>query len=286
MNEHAAITWVSPQWLHSRQKRQPIRLIDVQPDVHDYILGHIPGAVYMNEKLWRCPGENGLPASYVPTESIVHIVRRIGVRDDEPIVVYGGQGKFSHQGDGLEPTMTAYSLLRFGARRVHILDGGIERWHGEGLAITKAYPAITPSEFRASINREMFCTYDEFIEACDRADTQVLDVRPPSVYAEQGIWSKPGHIAGALNVPWRLFMERENACRLKPREQIQELLDTKKVSPHRQIVVYCGTGREATNAFIVLRYVMGFAKVRLFEGSFTEWCSHDENETVIGLTPY
>jgi len=36
-------------------------ILDVQPDLHDYINRHIPGAVYMNEGLLRCP-ERGTPA--------------------------------------------------------------------------------------------------------------------------------------------------------------------------------------------------------------------------------
>ncbi len=284
--ESRTVKWISSDWLHSRMADGGVQIIDTQPDVHDYILEHIPGAVYMNEKLWRCPCRSGLPACYAPTESIVHILRRIGLQDNLPTIVYSGEGRFSGQGDGLEHTMTAYSLSRFGIENVYILDGGLRAWCDQSRPVTKKYAARPESEFRSAIDEEMMVGYDEFMELRQQEDVQVFDVRPPQVYEEKGIWSKPGHIPGAINLPWRFFMDRDNAYRLKPREQLEKLVSSVKADPDMMTIVYCGTGREATNAYIVLRWIFGFRRIKLFEGSFTEWCAHEENETVVGKTPY
>ena len=126
------VKWVSTEWLeeHLGVGDGELMLLDVQPNVHDYIQEHIPGAVYMNENLLRVPRQ-GLPAQYVPPESAQAIFRRLGLKADVPVVVYTGVGPFKGWGDGLEQTMVAYSLARFGHNAVYVLDGGIDKWKAE-----------------------------------------------------------------------------------------------------------------------------------------------------------
>ncbi|MDM7911689.1 MAG: hypothetical protein QUS09_01180 [Methanotrichaceae archaeon] len=49
--------------------------------------------------------------------------------------------------------------------------------------------------------------------------------------------------------------------------------------------MYCGTGREATNEFLFFKFYLGHDKVRIYEGSFTEWSAYPENPTVTGENP-
>lgn len=98
-------------------------LLDVQPDIHDYITEHIPEAVYFNQNLLRVPLK-GRPGGYIPTKSIEPLFSRVGMKADTPVVVYTGVGDFRGWGDGLEQTMVAYSLARFGHNNVYVLKGG------------------------------------------------------------------------------------------------------------------------------------------------------------------
>ncbi len=282
----AKIQFIEPNALYDLIESEGApTVIDSQPDVHDFIMGHLPGAVYMNENLLRCPCKDGLPACYVPEQVTQILFRRVGIRPKRPVVVYSGLGGFSSRGDGLEATMVAYTLARFGHRKVFLLDGGIERWHDEGFPLTKTVRRIDTGDFIPEIRNELFVDYEQFRGVRNRPDVQVLDVRPPSVYEGSGIWEKPGHIPGAKNLPWRLFMDRDNAYLLKSRDAIERLLDEAEVDRDKETVVYCGTGREATNAFIVLKYLIGLTNTRLFEGSFTQWVSYSRNPTKTGPRP-
>jgi thiosulfate/3-mercaptopyruvate sulfurtransferase len=42
------------------------------------------------------------------------------------------------------------------------------------------------------------------------------------------------------------------------------------------VVLYCGTSREASLEYGVLRHVLGFEKVWLYEGSWTAYAAHPE----------
>jgi Rhodanese-related sulfurtransferase len=63
------------------------------------------------------------------------------------------------------------------------------------------------------------------------------------------------------------------------------MIREKGVTEKKEILLYCGTGREATNEFILLRWFLNIPRVRLYEGSFTEWSAHPENPTVTGKNP-
>lgn len=84
--------WVSTDWLEEHLE-DDLMILDTQPDIHDYITEHIPGAVYFNQKLLRIPYK-GRPGVYVDDEVIQRLFRRIGLKKDLSVVVYTGVGDF------------------------------------------------------------------------------------------------------------------------------------------------------------------------------------------------
>jgi thiosulfate/3-mercaptopyruvate sulfurtransferase len=275
---------VSTEWLGDHLNDDGLMLLDCQPNVHDYIKEHIRGAVYMNEGLFRVPLK-GLPAVYAPTEAIEAVFRRVGLRPDVPVVVYTGVGPFKGWGDGLEQVMVAYSLARHGHDAVHVLDGGIDKWTSEDREVVQEFPKVAESDFKAEVREEYFVTYDAFREMKDNDDVVLLDARPGNVYEGQGPWIKPGHIPGAINVPWKSFMHPDNPRLLRTNEEIEEIIEQHGITKDKTVICSCGTGREATNEFILFKWYLGYPNVRIYEGSFTEWSSYPDNPTVTGKSP-
>jgi thiosulfate/3-mercaptopyruvate sulfurtransferase len=278
------VKWVSTDWLAGHLTDEHLMLLDGQPNVHDYIQEHIPGAVYMNEGLLRV-SLNGMPAKYVPSEAMEAIIRRAGLKADVPVVVYTGTGPFKGWGDGLEQTMLAYTLVRFGHDNVFVLDGGADKWKAEDKPLAKEFPRGETSDFNVRVRREFFVEYKEFKEMKDDQDVILVDARPPALYQGQGPWIKPGHIPGAINLPWASLMDADNTRLLKPDDQIRSILRQHGIGPEKTIICSCGTGREATNEFILFKWYLDYPKVKIYEGSFTEWTSYPENSTVTGPNP-
>jgi len=278
------VKWVNTDWLAEHLDDENLMLLDVQPNVHDYIKEHIPGAVYMNEGLLRVPLK-GLPAQYVPADVMELLFRRVGLRPEIPVVVYTGVGPFSGWGNGLEQTMMAYTLMRFGHDNVYVLNGGIDKWKAEGRSLTQKFPEVEESDFNAVDRSEYRVEYEDFKALKDRDDVILLDARPGNVYEGQGPWIKAGHIPGAVNVPWKSFMDRDNPRLLKSDEEIQAIIEEHGITPDKTVICSCGTGREATNEFILFKWYLGYPKVKIYEGSFTEWSSYPDNPTVLGKNP-
>ncbi len=278
------VKWVSTQWLMEQLPSDELQVLDTQPNVHDYIQQHIPGALYMNESLLRVPF-NGLPAQYIPARAFEILARRVGLNDDVPVVVYTGKGAFKGWGDGLEQTMMAYTLARFGHNHVYVLDGGLEKWIADEGPLSQTYPEIEASDFAADVREEYYVPYNTFRTMKDREEVVVLDARPSNVYQGQGPWPQAGHIPGAINVPWKSFMNPDNPRLLKTDQEIQEVLDKHAITPEKTVICTCGTGREATNEFLLFKWYLGYPKVKIYEGSFTEWSAYAENPTVTGPNP-
>jgi thiosulfate/3-mercaptopyruvate sulfurtransferase len=278
------IKLVSTGWLADHLTDQGLVVVDVQPNIHDYIQEHIPGAIYLNEGLFRTY-EGALPTVWVGPGIVEEILGNAGIGNDATVVVYGGVGVYKKWGDGLEQTMVAYTLARFGHRDVLVLDGGLDRWKEEGRPLSQAYPAVKKGKFRASVQEDFFIAREEFERIKDGKDVMVLDARPAAVYEGQGPWPKPGHIPGAVNLPWPTLMDDANRMLLRPEGEIDEILKKHGVTPDKTIICTCGTGREATNQFILLKSYLGFPKVRLYEGSFTEWAADPDRPTVTGKNP-
>ncbi|WXG43910.1 MAG: sulfurtransferase [Promethearchaeati archaeon SRVP18_Atabeyarchaeia-1] len=281
----ASVKLVSTSWLDEHLDDDGLMIVDAQPDLYDYVQQHIPGASYLSERILRA-SLGGLPARYISLESIQSILRNIGVKADLPIVVYTGTGAFKVQGDGAEQFMVAYTLARFGHDKIYVLDGGIDKWKEEGRKLTKIFPRIKESRFKGKVNHDLFVEYEEFKRIKDQGGVLHLDTRPSKYYEGEGPWIRLGHIPGAVNLPWTELVDEKNSRLLRSDSELKTLFERHGASPDKSVILSCGTGRHATVPFFLLKWYFGYPKVRIFEGSFTEWTSYRDNPTLTGKSQF
>jgi thiosulfate/3-mercaptopyruvate sulfurtransferase len=225
------------------------------------------------------------PAAWVEPVVIESILANAGICNDVPVVIYTGIGAYKKWGDGLEQTMVAYTLTRYGHNQVYLFDGGLDKWKEEGRPLPREFKQAEPSLFKVFLRRDYFITYDEFIRIKDNPEVLLLDARPAPIYEGQSPWIKPGHIPRTINLPWASLMDDKNKSLLKPLEEIRDILDNRNIHCEKTIICSCGTGREATNEFILFKFYLGYPEVKLHEGAFTEWTSYPGNPTVMGRNP-
>lgn len=277
------VKWVSTDWLKDHIDDR-MTILDVQPNIHDYVAEHIPGAVFLDEGFLRA-AKRGICGQFMCLKAVEPYFQRVGVQNDAPVLVYTGKGAVKGWGDGLEQTMMAYGLTRYGHGNVYILDGGLDKWKAEGKPLSQDFPKVETSKFRGEVQKDYFIPYEEFKATKDRDDVVLLDARPPAVYEGKGAWRKGGHIPGAVNLPWASLMTKENTRQLKPDAELRELVERAGATEDKMIICSCGTGREATNEFNLFKWYFGYPRVRLHEGAFTEWTAYPENPTVMGKNP-
>jgi thiosulfate/3-mercaptopyruvate sulfurtransferase len=258
---------VSPRWLEQHASDPNVRILDVRPNVYDYFAGHAANAVHLSDAAMRFPSE-GYPTQYPETFMLAQLFSRAGVKKGDRVVLYS-------DGDSvLGATMLAYLLERIGHSDIAIVDGG---WRDYQAAqkVSQEYPQYKPSPYDTLDNRAVRATLDDVKAAAGKDAVKFIDARPPNVYrGEVKTWIRNGHIPGAYNIPWKSLVDENNSHKLKSPAELRAVYTGKGFKETDDIVVYCGTSREASIEYFVLKHILKFPKVRLYEGSWAEYSNH------------
>jgi len=261
------ISLVTPAWVEQNSAAANVRVIDARQNVYDYFAGHVPNSVHLADSAMRFPFE-GYPTQYPDTFMVGQLFSRAGVKRTDRVVVYS-------DGDNvLGATMMAYLLERLGHKDIAIVDGG---WRDYSAAHKQAqeYPQYKPTHYDNMDNRSVRATIDDVKAAIGKDTVKFIDARPPNVYrGEVKTWVRNGHIPGAYSIPWKSLVEENNSHKIKPLADLKAVFAAKGFKETDDIIVYCGTSREASIEYFVLKHLLKFQKVRLYEGSWAEYSNH------------
>ncbi|MGE3913824.1 MAG: sulfurtransferase, partial [Chloroflexota bacterium] len=59
----------------------------------------------------------------------------------------------------------------------------------------------------------------------------------------------------------------------KSADELKALYSAKGITPDKDVVAYCRIGERSSHSWFVLSQLLGFPKVRNYDGSWTEWGS-------------
>ena len=263
----------------------PPTLLDVRwrlggpPGIDLYRAGHIPGAVFtdLDRDLAAPPGPGGrhpMPA----TADFEAAMRRAGVRDSQPVVVY----------DDADSTAAARAwwLLRyFGHRQVRVLDGGFAAWTAAGHPVETGLPASAPAagDFTASPGHLALLDADG---AAALARTGVLlDARAGARYRGETEPVDPvaGHIPGAVSAPTAENVHKDGTF-LPPADLARRFAALGVGADGDPAVgAYCGSG--VTAAHEVLALTLAGIPAALYTGSWSEWITDPSRPVATGPDP-
>ncbi|BAZ83568.1 sulfurtransferase [Sphaerospermopsis kisseleviana CS-549] len=274
-NSRANIQFVSPNWVAENAKDPNLRILDVRNFPLDYIEGHLPNAVNIADTAFRGPKE-GLPVQYWENQKLGEIFANSGVTNNSRVLVY------SDGRDVLGATMVAYLLERSGLKDIAVLDGGYAGYKTD-QAVTKEFPKYSVGKFTVKDNPSVRVNLSDVKKLIGKSGVVFIDPRPEKLFrGEENIWIRNGHIPGARNIPWVTFTDAQNPHKLKSLDEIKKILADKKITPENDIIVSCSTGREATLQYVVLKHLLNYPKVRIYEGSWTEYSTHKDLPVATG----
>ncbi len=249
-------------------------IVDARPSWIRYLQNHLPGAVWLNMETQRAQmGE--LPFQLLPAEHYATLFGRLGIGPATPVVVYSAGDQFD-----IDATFTAWLLGSAGAHHVFLLNGGYAKWELEGRTLTQRYPRHTGPRvrFRAKAFRPPVAALEDVAAAVGGSGVLLVDARSPEQFAgSAGAQLRRGHIPGAINHPWKDDLETVDfALVWKSPEALGESYRAQGITPDRDIILYCNTGTEASHVFFALKSLLGYPRVRIFIGSWTQWAEREE----------
>jgi thiosulfate/3-mercaptopyruvate sulfurtransferase len=252
---------VSPAALADRLAAAPgsVAILDARPSIKAYLAGHIAGAQSVSVDNFRSTA-GGVPGTLFPWETIHLVVHRLGLNGAVPVVVYS-------EDSDIEATYVATVLRIAGVKQVSVLDGGFKRWAAETRAVTAERKPVAAST-EAFIPRPAdLIVLDEVKKAVETKSAVLLDARPLDAYDK-------GHLPGAKSRFWMKDIVpagQPDAGSFRSEAELKVELEAMGVTAATPVIVYCNTGQQASALFYTLRYRLGYANVRLYNGSWLEW---------------
>ncbi|MCT1802481.1 sulfurtransferase [Kocuria sp. WRN011] len=260
---------VSTQWVADNVGKPGVVVVESDEDVLLYETGHIPGSVKVD---WHTDLNEPDTRDYVDGKQFAELMSRKGISRDDTIVVYGDKSNW----------WAAYALwvfTLFGHQDVRLMNGGRDKWVAEGRELTTDATEVTPTDYPV-VERDdsVIRAYREDVLE-NLGTTPLIDVRSPQEYTgerthmpdypQEGTL-RGGHIPTAASVPWARAAAEDST--FKSRDELDAIYrEEVGLSDGDDIVAYCRIGERSSHTWFVLTHLLGFDKVRNYDGSWTEW---------------
>ncbi|PJF48492.1 MAG: sulfurtransferase [Chloroflexi bacterium] len=260
---------VSTDWLAEHLNDPNVRIVESNEDPLLYDTGHIPGAIKID---WTTDLNDPLKRDYLDSARFAELMSSKGIANDSFVVFYGDKNNWW-------ATYAFWVFQLFGHTKAAILNGGRKKWIDEGRPLTRDVPSYPRTDYKAPPRDDstIRAFRDEVLRHVQNKGV-LVDVRSPAEYTGERLHMpeypnegalRGGHIPGAKNIPWAQAVREDGT--FKSREELEALYRSQGITPDRDIIAYCRIGERSSHTWFVLTYLLGYPRVKNYDGSWTEW---------------
>lgn len=262
---------VSTQWVADHLGDPAVRIVESDEDLLLYETGHIPGAVKID---WIEDLNDPLVRDYLDQPRMQRLLRAKGISRDTTVVFYGDRNNWW-------ACYAFWVLSLFGIGNLKVMDGGRTRWEKEGRSMTTDRPAWPEGSITVGLRTDgAIRAFRDDVLMHARMRGAMVDVRSPEEfrgerlhmpeYPNEGA-TRGGHIPGARSIPWARAVNPETHT-FRTAEELRRIYQVEQgLAPEGDTIVYCRIGERSSHTWFVLTYLLGFPRVRNYDGSWTEW---------------
>ena len=261
---------VSADWAKANLDNPSVRFVEVDVDTTAYDQSHIPGAVGWN---WTSQLADGIRRDIASREEFSELLSASGIGPDTQIVLYGDNNNWF-------AAWAYWQLKLYGVENVRLLNGGRKFWLDNNLPLSTDTPSYPATGIQLpEVDHSLRAFRDDILPRLGEAGLTLVDVRSPAefngeVIAPPGMTEtaqRAGHIPGAASIPWAQQVKEDGT--FKSAEELTALYAAKGVEGDADIIAYCRIGERSSLSWFVLHELLGFSRVRNYDGSWTEWGS-------------
>jgi thiosulfate/3-mercaptopyruvate sulfurtransferase len=251
---------VTADWVAEHLDDPKVRIVESDEDVLLYDMGHIPGSVKVD---WQGDLQDQLIRDYIDADKFAAICSKAGIAPDTTVVFYGDKSNWW-------ACYAFWAFKLFGHQDCRVLNGGRKLWLDQKRPTKYTVGARDEAAIRA---------FRDEVLAHSKSGRPLLDVRSPKEFTGERTHMEDypnegslrgGHIPGAVSVPWSRAVNDDGT--FKTADELKGIYQGEVgLEPEDEIVAYCRIGERSSLTWFVLTYLLGYPKVRNYDGSWCEW---------------
>ena len=260
---------VSTNWVAEHLNDPKVRIVESDEDVLLYDVGHIPSAVKVD---WISDLNDPVVRDYIDSEHFAQLVSEKGISKDTTIVFYGDKNNWW-------ACYAFWVFQLFGHTNAKVMNGGRKKWIDEGRELSKEVPNYPATTYPAPKREDApIRAFRDDVQEHLKSGLALVDVRSPGEYSGELLHMadypqegalRGGHIPGAKNIPWGKAVAEDGT--FKSFTELKTLYAGEGITSDQDVIAYCRIGERSSHTWFVLTYLLGFPKVRNYDGSWTEW---------------
>jgi thiosulfate/3-mercaptopyruvate sulfurtransferase len=216
--------------------------------------------------------QNTVVRDYVDRKNFQMLLSTRGITNDTTVVFYGDKNNWW--------ACYAFWVFKlFGHDKCVVMNGGRQKWIAENRPLSKEPTTYPGTNYQAKERDDTkIRAFRDQVMKHVTSGNPLVDVRSPQEYSgellhmpgypQEGAM-RGGHIPGAKSIPWAKAAREDGT--FKSADELKELYQAQGITADKDVIAYCRIGERSSHTWFVLHYLLGYPKVRNYDGSWTEW---------------